>query len=465
MRHQACLLAALFGLTILTPAVAQDAVGWRTDGTGRYPKADPPTTWGTDKNVVWKTKMPKFSVATPVIVGERIFVCSEPTTLVCVNKADGKIIWEKASKRDEISWSDAEKEKLKEERAQAAVWSKQQQQLERQINALDKTLQENKDNKDKAKEIRKQIDALRTQVRDLRSKRESLPLLQRATEPYRDGTAGYSQCTPVSDGKHVYDMFGNGLVACYDLEGKRLWLTLMEHSTANDGHGSSPALVGGKLIVHYADLVALDAKDGSESWRVKMPPLHGTCIPTKIGGEHVVIHPTGALVRVADGKILADKLGSCGDNAPILHDNIAYFISEGARAVRLPDSLDGKPESLWKAGLGLKGGDYWFASPVLHDGLIYAVNGNCNFSVVDAKTGKLAYFERLDFGGRVYPSIAQAGKYIYVSSDNGTTLVLEPGREYKEIARNRLETFRSSPVFEGKRLYIRTSNHLWCFGE
>ena len=34
------------------------------------------------------------------------------------------------------------------------------------------------------------------------------------------------------------------------------------------------------------------------------------------------------------------------------------------------------------------------------------------FSVVDARTGKLAYFERLDFGGRVYPSIAQAGKYI-----------------------------------------------------
>jgi outer membrane protein assembly factor BamB len=72
----------------------------------------------------------------------------------------------------------------------------------------------------------------------------------------------------------------------------------------------------------------------------------------------------------------------------------------------------------------------------------------------------------LDFkGGQCYPSITLAGKYLFVSSDNGHTLVLEPGREYKEIAHNVLEPFRSTPVFEGKRMYVRTLQHLWCIGE
>jgi outer membrane protein assembly factor BamB len=446
--------------SFLAPAIGQESIGWRTDGSGRYPKADPPKAWGVDKNVVWKTAMPNFSVATPVIVGDMIFTCSEPTSLICVNKADGKILWEQKSTRAEIPWTDDEKEKLKTERELDKVWSRKRQGLEKQINALEKTL---KDEKEKAKEIRKQIDVLRRERDDLETKRRALPLLSRATEPYRDGTAGYSQCTPVSNGKQIFVMYGNGLVACHDLDGTRRWLKLMEHSTAAYGHGSSPTLVGAKLLVHYADLVALDIKDGAESWRLKIPPLHGTSIATRVGGVDAALTPTGQLIRAADGVILADKLGSCGDNAPILHDGIAYYIAGNSKAIRLPESPSDKVESLWKANL--KGGDYWFASPVLHDGLLYAVNGNCSFSVVDAKTGKLVYADKLDFGGRVYPSISVAGNFIYISSDNGTTIVLEPGREYKEIARNSLETFRSSLVFEGRRMYVRTQKHLWCIGE
>jgi len=58
-----------------------------------------------------------------------------------------------------------------------------------------------------------------------------------------------------------------------------------------------------------------------------------------------------------------------------------------------------------------------------------------------------------------------AGNRIYISSDNGATVVLEPGREYKELARNKLEPFRSSLVFEGRRMYVRTEKKLFCIGE
>jgi outer membrane protein assembly factor BamB len=454
------LLAVLCSLSNLAPVFAQETIGWRTDGTGRYLKADPPKVWGPDHNVVWRAKMPNFSVATPVIVGDKIFVCSEPTSLLCVNKADGRILWAKQSSYAELPWTAEEKENLKAERQQAAAWSKQQQLLEKQINVLNKEL---KEQIEKEKQISKQVNELRRQVSELKNKRKSLPLLTRATEPYRDGTAGYSQCTPVSNGKQVFVGYGNGLVACYDFDGTRRWLRLMEHSTAAYGHGSSPTLVADKLLVHYADLVALDIKDGSESWRLKLSPLHGTSIAARVGGVNVVLSPTGNMIRVADGRVLAGKLGSCGDNSPIVHDQIAYFISGASRAARLPSSSTGQVESLWACNL--KGGDYWFSSPVYHDGLIYAINGNSIFSVVDAQTGKLVYSDRLNFGGRVYPSISLAGDFVYISSDNGTTIVLAPGRAYKEIARNTLETFRSSLVFEGRRMYVRTLKHLWCIGE
>src|SRR5579862_8330496 len=76
-------------------------VGWRGDGKGRYPAADPPTVWGRKKvgsayesrNIVWSTRMPAVSVATPIVVGDRIFVTAEVNDLVCLDKKSGKVLW------------------------------------------------------------------------------------------------------------------------------------------------------------------------------------------------------------------------------------------------------------------------------------------------------------------------------------------------------------------------------------
>lgn len=75
------------------------------------------------------------------------------------------------------------------------------------------------------------------------------------------------------------------------------------------------------------------------------------------------------------------------------------------------------------------------------------------------------YEMKLEVAGEIYPSVCAAGNLIYLSSDDGTTIILQPGREYHELGRNKLETFRSSPVFEGRRIYVRTVNYLYCIGE
>ncbi len=170
-------------------------------------------------------------------------------------------------------------------------------------------------------------------------------------------------------------------------------------------------------------------------------------------------------MRAEDGKLLTDKLGSCGSNSPILHDGVVYYVHGSVTATRLPASIDEvtKLKPLWKGKA--HGGGYGFSSPVLHDGLLYEASDDGFLTVLDAATGKLVYEQRLNLGDRIYPSISLAGERIFISSENGSTVVLQPGREYKELARNKLETFRSSLVFEGKRMYVRTAKSLYCIGK
>ena len=92
MKRWICLAALIMSVV----SVQADPVGWRGDGSGIFPNTTPATEWSPTENVVWKTKMPDWSNATPVIVGDKIFVMSEPDLLICCDVATGKILWQKS---------------------------------------------------------------------------------------------------------------------------------------------------------------------------------------------------------------------------------------------------------------------------------------------------------------------------------------------------------------------------------
>jgi outer membrane protein assembly factor BamB len=441
---------------------AQTTVGWRTDGTGCYPKAQPPLEWSTTKNVVWSTPMPGYGVSHPVPLNQYVFIGSEPATLLCVNRDDGQVIWQKTCNYSEPEIDPEVRERLKVELAEVAELKKKQSAIQKEMDNLHRSLVKDKVQK---QEIERQLKPFRNQIDELNKQKLKFPLAERYTQPPTHPTAGYSAPTPVTNGKEVFVAYGNGLVACYDLEGNRKWLKLIEHTNLAFAHSGSPILVGDKLVIQFTDLVALDPKTGNEVWRLKCPSGWGTPLPTRMGDVDVIVTPKGALVRAHDGKLLADRLGSCGANSPILHDRIVYFVHGEAVAARLPPAVGEpvKPEIVWKARV--KSAGYGFCSPVIHDGALYAANDQGIFTALDVATGKLIYEERLNLGGSIYPSISLAGDRLYVSSDNGATVVLQPGREYKELARNKLEPFRSSLVFADKRVYVRTEKRLYCIGE
>ncbi len=462
VRRNALLVAFALILTVPYFAQAQAPIGWRTDGSGVYPTAQPPLEWSTTKNVVWSTSMPGYGVSHPVLLGKFIYNGSEPGTLLCIDSADGKIVWERTCKYSEIEIAPDVRVKLDEELAAIAELNKKESAVRKEMNTLQSSLVKDKV---EPKEINRQLTPFRTQIDEFINEKKTFTLAERYTQPGIHSTAGYSAPTPVTNGRDIFVAYGNGLVACYDLDGNRKWLKLIEHTDLSFGHSASPILVGDKLLIQFTNLVALDTKTGNEVWRLKCQSSWGTPLATRIGDTDVVVTPKGALVRVADGKLLAEKLGSCGANSPIMHNGIVYLIHGDSHAVRMPTAIEEtwQPDIVWKARV--KSSGYGFSSPVLHDGLLYAASDQGIFTVMEADTGKKVYEERLPLEPSIYPSISLAGQYLYVSSERGTTLVLQPGREYKILAENKLEPFRSSLVFENKRVYIRTEKRLYCIGE
>jgi outer membrane protein assembly factor BamB len=118
----------------------------------------------------------------------------------------------------------------------------------------------------------------------------------------------------------------------------------------------------------------------------------------------------------------------------------------------------------------------FYASGIYDNGLLYAANNEGHFYILDAKDGKTLVDKELEIpsgGGRpgnppaeIYGSMVLAGKHLFLSNTIGNTLVLQPGREYKEIKHNHLdEGSGGTPVFAGNRIYVRGGTNLYCIGE
>ncbi len=453
-------MGVLLALALASAAPARQPVGWRMDGTGNFPQAQPPLEWSPTQHVLWSTPMPQWSNASPIVVGDRIFVSSEPDTLICVRASDGRILWQRTNSLEDAvpakisHHSEVEQESRLQQARQALA------QAEYDLTSLRRQLRSSPKDADASSKAR----ALRKQAGELR--RELAALAKAAKPPSVHEANGYSTPTPTSNGDSVQVLFGTGVVASYDLDGNRRWIKWLDRVQVPNGAAASPVLAGGKLLVLLNDLIALDAASGEVEWRVNVPSRPGTPALFQIEGQDLVILPSGHCVRVADGAVVASGLGDLEYNSPLVRDGVLYMIQGTAQAFRIPrkmaDSLTFEP--LWTSKLK---GERYYSSPLLLDGLIYAVTRTQIFNVVDAKTGAIVYAERLRLGetagvDSVYSSITQGGGHVFVSGFEGATAVLAPGRTFQQRALNRLAAFRSNPVFDGDRIYVRGNDRLYC---
>jgi len=436
-------LAMVAGL-LITLASAEPGAGWRNDGSGRFVGVTPPQQWSKQDNIGWRVALPGSSLASPVVIGERVFVTSDPSELLCCSAANGQLLWQRSHEYADV-FPQEKAQSIEADLKLAEETKKQRESLQREREEAKKA-----GNTKKQSQLENQIEALQQRYREL------------TVYPPKPGdNTGNSTSTPVSDGKNIYAVYATGVVSSHTLDGDRNWITYIEGGRGD--HSSSPLLVDGKLILHLGDLVAVDVKDGTELWRAESNERHGSPVAARVGKQFMVVTASGDVIRTSDGRFVAKRQFQLGHNSPIVEGDVVYTLEEGAiKAWRLPHDLseETKLELEWESANARAN---QLASPIVHEGLLYGVSERGILTVTDAKTGKKEYRKRLDVpGGRIDASLCLAGDLLYVSTTGGLTLVLRTGREFEQVAQNELEGFSSSLAFAGNRMFLRTRKELIC---
>jgi outer membrane protein assembly factor BamB len=462
-------------LAFLFAAASLSAADWTQfrgpNGSGVSPSKNLPDKFGAQRNLVWKTALPPGH-SSPVFTDDRIFVTAfEGKTLLtmCLDRATGKILWRRPAPRD------------REESFQQ--------------------------------------------------------------------TNGPASPSPVTDGSNVYAFFGDFGILSYGPDGNERWrLPLGPFNNAN-GHGSSPILADGKLILICDQdtdsfLIAVDPASGRVMWKTKRPEYtRGYATPAiyrpksgpaelivpgsfevasysvetgeklwwvggmawqlksvplidrdriyvtgwEIGGDDERRDKVPAFSKALeqfdsdhDGKLSRRELPPSPYNAQWFADNDLnhdgmiderdwqfYQTRSSAEnclvAIRAGGKGDvTKTRVLWRYRKALPN----TSSPLLYQGVLYLVRDGI-FTSLNPETGEVLKQSRLTGAlGRYWSSPVAADGKIFLASEEGRVVVINPGAEWEILAVNNLdEDIFATPAILDNRIYVRTRAALYCFAK
>lgn len=444
------------------PGDALDTVNWpqwRGPGlNGVSPATNLPVEWSAEKNIIWKTPLPHWSGSTPVIWGDRIFVMSPSAPaprpaeeaaddpqdqppggrggrggggrggrgggrdpggndilLFCISKADGSILWR--HKMDEGN------------------------QLHMKAN--------------------------------------------------------HASPSPVTDGTHVWAVTGNGTVTALTMTGEVVWSRNLQQDYGpfglNWGFAASPLLYEDRIIIPVLHgmrtddpsyVVCFDALTGKELWRQERPTDAPAESPDAYTTPAVLRHGDGSQIVVSGGDYVTGHDPDSGRElwraaglnpgkqrnyrivaSPVVVGDLIYAPTRVRPLLALRyEGGESEPTTLaWK----------WDAqgapdvpTPVCDGTYFYMASDNGMVTCLDARTGEVKWGPERTVQGTVSSSPILADGRIYLTNEEGVTVVLAAGPQFRMLATNELDGSYtlSSPVTSGSRLFIRTGTHLYCIG-
>lgn len=105
------------------------------------------------------------------------------------------------------------------------------------------------------------------------------------------------------------------------------------------------------------------------------------------------------------------------------------------------------------------------ASPLYLDGLIYTVKDGGFLASLDARSGELVQRDRLPGSGTYYSSPVSGDGKIYLVNERGRLSVVQARRAWRVLSSSDFaEDVYATPAIASGRIYVRTTGHLYCFG-
>ena len=300
--------------------------------------------------------------------------------------------------------------------------------------------------------------------------------------------------TPVTDGRHVVAVFGSiGLLAAWDVDGKPLWtrdIGVIDNGWFFDptyqwGHSSSPIIHDGKVIVQ-ADgqknsfIAAYDVGSGKQVWKTDRDEISTWGTPTVFtaaGKTHIVTN--GTTVRAYDPATgaLNWTLGPNSEvtvGTPVVGGGLV-FVTGGYPPVRpiyaikptasgdisLPKDATSSEVVAWSNLAGT-----YIPTPLFYQGILYTCGNDGILTAYDAATGERIYRARVGGGGSFAASPIAADGRLYFANEDGDVIVVRAGRKYEEITKNEMkEVIMSTPAISDGMIVVRTLGHIYGIGE
>ena len=308
----------------------------------------------------------------------------------------------------------------------------------------------------------------------------------------------FASPTPVLEGRYVYVHFGSKGTACLSVDGKVVWKESALDYVLPHGGASSPVLFENLLILTCDGtdnqfLVALDKSNGDVVWKSRRQHLGDAhskdkSEPASRQGFRLMSYSTPLVIQVNG---VPQLVSTAADHVAAYHARTGKEIwwygydgfSEAARPVyahglvfvtgvekvshpmfyAIRPNTRGRittAQLAWKLSRGVP----HVPSPLIVGDELYLFNDRGISICLDARTGRELWKERI--GGNYSASPIYADGRIYISSEEGKTSVLAPGKEFKLLATSQLEgQILASPAVAGRALFLRTATHLYRIAE
>ena len=398
------------GWDTLPPAKAdaKDWPWWRGPTCDNIAPAGqkPPLAWGAGSNILWQVRLPGLGHSTPCIVGDRIYVTSGDLAqgavwLFCLERATGKTAWQAEVYKGPVAKLHAD-------------------------NSL-------------------------------------------------------ASATPACDGERLFVPYqtdqAEGLVAV-SLDGKVLWNKVVAPYKSIQGYSASPVFYKSAVIMPIEGglgcrMVALHRATGEVVWRTTIRTVkesYATPLVARVAGRDQLLLIGGESTRGYDpenGALLWECEGPSTfcDATPVVSGDVMYATAGWPKRALMAIRADGKGDVtkshvVWASDA--KAG--YIPSPILRDGLLYAVNDQGLMRCYDAADGRVLWEQ--EFKEPFYSSPLLVGAHIFVFDRKGKGYVMPAGRTAGPVVVNELPSgVFATPVILESRMYLRTLGDFYCIGK